>query len=278
MKTTNVFCCLKILIFIFLMNVLLLTNVFGINPKREYAAKPDAIGLKYESYKIKVSDAVTLNSWVCLQSDLTKPFIIISGPDAGNMANSLGQAKALYDSGYNVILYDYRGFGESSDFKMDPKAVYYNEFAEDLNSTIAFVKTKFKPKSMVLYGLSMGTIISRKNLESDSLIKGLILDSFVLDPKLVVDRIEVLKKKVVVVPANSAEYAASNRMDLKKPVLIFSGLKDKITMTDDYKDFLAKNKAAKMITWNCNHIECFTAMGTDPNFYMVEVDKFVGKL
>lgn len=268
----------KIAAFIFLINVLLFTNTYAINPQREYVAKPDAVGLTYQTYKIIVNDSVTLNSWAILQSDLKKPFIIISGPDAGNMTNSLGQAQAFYESGYNVILYDYRGFGESSDFKMNPNAVYYNEFAEDLMKTISWVDTKFKPSAVVLYGLSMGTIVSRMNLDSSIAVKGLILDSFVLDPKLVVDRIGVLKNKVVVIPSNAAVYADSNRINLKKPVLLFSGLQDKVTITADYKNFLSKNPASKMITWDCNHIQCFTAMGTDPNLYMVEINKFVTAL
>jgi len=268
----------KICFLVLLINTLFFINAYAINPQRQYTAKPDAIGLKYQTYKISVSDSVTLNSWAILQDDLTKPFIIISGPDAGNMANSLGQAQALHESGYNVILYDYRGFGESSDFKMNPNAVYYNEFAEDLNKTIAFINNKFKPKSIVLYGLSMGTLVSRMNMDSDKIIKGLILDSFMIDPKLVVDRIGVLKNKVVIIPEDAADYANSNQLNLKKPILIFSGLQDKITMTDDYKNFLSKNPAAKMVTWDCNHIQCFTSMGTDPNLYMVELKNFVSTL
>lgn len=263
---------------VFLMNVLLLTNTYALKPERQYAAKPDAIGIKYETYRIKVNDSVTLNSWVCLQSDLKRPFIIISGSDAGNMGNSLGQAKALYDEGYNVVLYDYRGFGESSDFKMNLNMVYYSEFSEDLNKAIEFVSAKFQPKSIVLYGMSMGTIVSRMNVNSTGLIKGLILDSFVINPKLVVERIFGLKKKDLLLPGNASEYVRSNTKVVGKPVLIFSGANDAVTKTEDYKEFLSKNGTAKMVTGDCGHLQCFTSMGEDPNLYVVEVKKFVDGL
>jgi hypothetical protein len=263
------------IVFLCLFNLFNTIDAYAIKPERVYAAKPDAIGLKYETYKIKVNDLVTLNSWACLQKDLNKPFIIISGPDAGNMANSLGQAKALFDAGYNIILYDYRGFGESSDFIMDPNMMYYNEFSEDLSTTIKYIESKFKPKSIVLYGLSMGTALSRMNIDVSKSVKGLVLDSFMIDPKLVIERIYVLKKKAILVPQNASEYAQSNTIKLDKPVLIFSGLKDAITKTVDYNDFLVKNPNAKLVTWDCNHIECFTSMGAAPNQYIVEFSNFI---
>jgi hypothetical protein len=266
------------LVIVFLMNVLLLTNTYALKPERVYVAKPDAIGIKYETYRIKVNDSVTLNSWVCLQSDLKKPFIIVSGSDAGNMSNSLGQAKALYDEGYNVVLYDYRGFGESSDFKMNPNMVYYNEFSEDLNKTVKFVSTKFQPKSIVLYGMSMGTIVSRMNVNSTGLVRGLILDSFVINPKLVVERIFSLKKRDLLLPGNALEYVQSNTLVVGKPILIFSGLNDAVTKTEDYKEFLSINPTSKMVTWDCDHLQCFTSVGDDPSLYVVEVKKFIDKL
>jgi alpha-beta hydrolase superfamily lysophospholipase len=263
---------------VFLINTLLFTNAYAIKPERQYAAKPDAFGLTYKTFKIKVNESVTLSSWACLQKNLDRPFIIISGGDAGNMGNYLSQAKVLYDEGYNVILYDYRGFGESSDFQIDQNRMYYDEFAEDLKKTIEFVNAKYKPTSIVLYGFSMGTAISRMNLDDTKTIKGLILDSFVIDPQLVVDRIAVLKKKKILVPDTASAYAQSNRIVLNKPVLIYSGLKDMVTKTEDYKAFLLKNPTSKMVTCNGNHLECFSSMGSEPNRYIVALNSFIKSL
>jgi hypothetical protein len=263
---------------IWCLNLLFVNTVLGINPKRQYDATPDAIGVKYSVHKIHINDSIKLNSWACLQVEKGKPFIIISGSDAGNMANALGQAKALYDAGYNVILYDYRGFGESSDFNINPNMVYYNEFSDDLKKTIQYVKTTFRPSSIALYGMSMGTIVSRMNADSDPLIKGLILDSFVIDPKLIVERILALKNKNLLLPDNSIGYSRSNEVILKKPVLIFSGLKDVVTSASDYAKFLSRNRSSKMVAWDCNHLECFTSMGSEPSLYIAEVKRFISSL
>lgn len=279
MKTKTIAESLKYLFALILwVNLLFVNAAYGINPRRQYDATPDAIGVKYKVLKIHVNDSVKLNSWACLQADKGKPFIIISGSDAGNMANSLGQAKALYNAGYNVILFDYRGFGESSDFNMNPNMVYYNEFSDDLKKTIDYVKTRFTPSSIILYGMSMGTIVARMNADHDQLIKGLVLDSFVMDPELIVERILALKNKSLLLPDHAFEYSRSNETILKKPVLIFSGLKDMVTKTIDYTSFLSKNRSSKMVTWDCNHLECFTSMGSDPGLYITEVISFINKL
>lgn len=271
-KSRNIFTLFLIV------NLYSVSTLYAINPQRNYVATPEAIGVKYRTQKIKVNDGVTLNSWLCLQEDLKKPYIIISGADAGNMANTLGQTEALYKAGYNVILYDYRGFGESSDFEMNPDMVYYKEFGEDLKAVISFVKNEFKPREIFLYGLSMGTIVSRMNVDTDKAVKGLILDSFVIDPKLVKDRIYAAKKRELLLPEGSDTYARSNGEKLKKPALIFSGLQDMFTKTDDYKEFLSRNPSAKLVTGDCNHLECFMALNKDSNLYVKEINNFIEQL
>lgn len=250
----------------------------AINPKRTYDATPDAIGVGYKVFKINVSNSVTLNSWILQHDDSKSTFIIISGTDAGNMANALGQAKAFYETGYNVVLYDYRGFGESSDFAINQKMLYYDEFSTDLQETIKFVKKEFNPSSVILYGMSMGTIVSRMNLDSDKIIKGLILDSFVINPQLVLERIKAIKDKDILLPEGSPKYAKSNIGIIHKPVLIFSGLKDMVTKTSDYKKMLMLNNNVMLISWDCNHLECFTAMKSEPDSYMAAIKSFIGSL
>lgn len=265
----------KVRLFVLFLFILSSQALFAINPKRDYVATPQAIGVKYLNEKISAGNGIIINSWVCLQKDRDKPYIIISGSDAGNMSNSLGQLSALYKSGYNVILYDYRGFGESSDFEMDPNMLYYKEFADDLSNVISFTISQYNAKSIYLYGLSMGTIISRMNLDYDSAVKGLILDSFVIDPILVKDRISEVKKKHLVLADGADEYRKSNKRALKKPVLLFSGTRDVITKTEDYREFLTANPSTKFVSWDCDHLQCFTAMNKHSDVYVKEIEKFI---
>lgn len=255
-------------------------SAFSINPSREYQLRPEQLGLKYQTKKIKVSSTIELNSWIFLQDNKSKPFIIVSNSDAGNMSNCLGQPSEFFKAGYNVILYDYRGFGESSDFEINHDMMYYEEFAEDLRSVLHFVKKEYAAKKVILYGLSMGTIISKSVLDTDTSINGAILDSFVIDPNLVVDRILQIKNKHVLLPDGAQKYVDSNKKPTLAPILLFSGLKDIVTKSTDYSAFMNLNAKSRLVTWDCNHIECFYKMtkNSDSDLYMSEVNTYINSL
>lgn len=255
-------------------------HAFAINPSRQYQVRPEQLGLNYQTKKIKVSATVELNSWLFLQNNQNRLFIIVSNTDAGNMSNCLGQAREFFKAGYNVILYDYRGFGESSDFELNHDMMYYEEFAQDLRSVLHFVKKEYAPKKVILYGLSMGTIISKSVLDTDTSINGAILDSFVIDPNLVVHRILEIKNKRVLLPDGAQKYVESNKKPALTPVLLFSGLKDIVTRSTDYSSFMSLNAKSQLVTWDCNHIECFYKMtkDSDSDLYMLEVNTYINSL
>jgi uncharacterized protein len=255
-------------------------HAIAINPSRDYQVKPEQLGMKYLTEKIAVNATTYLNSWIFLQDNRNKPFIIISNSDAGNMSNCLGQASAFFKAGYNVITYDCRGFGESSDFKINRDMMYYEEFTADLRAVLQYVKKVYKPKQVVLYGMSMGTMISKSVLNNDASVSGAIFDSFVIDPNLVVERIRGIKNKKVLLPAGVQKYIESNRRSTSTPILLFSGLKDIVTKSTDYTAFLGLNAKSRLITWDCNHLECFYKMTkeTDSDLYMSEVNTFLKSL
>jgi dienelactone hydrolase len=255
-------------------------HAIAIKPSRNYQVKPEQLGMKYLTEKITVNATTILNSWIFLQDNRSKPFIIISNSDAGNMSNSLGQAGAFFKAGYNVIMYDYRGFGESSDFKINHDMMYYEEFTEDLRSVLHFVRKVYKPKQVVLYGMSMGTIISKSVLNNDTSISGAIFDSFVINPNLIVERIRKIKNKEVLLPGGVQKYVESNRKSTSIPILLFSGSKDIVTKSTDYSVFLGLNVKSRLVTWDCNHLECFYKMtkDTDSDLYMSEVNTYIKSL
>ena len=264
---------------LFLFLSLVSFSLLAINPVHEYKVRPEMLGMKYETKKIQVNSNVQLNSWLFL-GDQTRPFIIVSNSDAGNMANCLGQAQEFSKAGYNVILYDYRGFGESSDFEMDRNRLYYDEFVEDLNAVLAFTRKVYKPKKLILYGLSMGTIISRTAMDQHKWVSGGIFDSFVVNPNLVVDRIFQLKKKEISLPNGAVLYNKINDSPAGVSILIFSGLQDIITKSTDYTSFLKINPKARVVTWDCNHLENFYTMtkDKDSDLYMAAVNEYINNL
>jgi len=135
-------------------------EAYAIKPDKTYIKNPKDLGLEYESVLIKTLDGYDLSGWlVQSKRDNSKGTIIFSGPDAGNKSYLLDLIPIYIHDGYNVMLFDYRGFGESQDFDIDADMLIYAEFLDDLNSVIDYVKSKAE-KNIVLFGISMGAAIS----------------------------------------------------------------------------------------------------------------------
>ena len=75
------------------------------------------------------------------------------------MSYFLDYAIELSNHGYNVMLYDYRGFGASAEFKIDKDMLIYKEFLLDLDAAVN-VAIKNYHTDIILFGHSMGASLS----------------------------------------------------------------------------------------------------------------------
>jgi ribosomal protein L30E len=215
----------------------LTTAVNAINPEREYKWTPDMRGLRYFEYQVKTIDNFTINIWEYELPDSVKSdkTIILVGTDAGNMGYLIWQAKAFLTKGLRVITFDYRGFGESSDFTINKDFLFYTEFGLDLDSVIKTTRKKYPTDKIGLYSLSMGTHISLLRTER---IDFSIAEGFYYNPQKVVDRIKINKGETVLLPKNAKTIY---KLKQKTPTMIFCADNDKTTMTEDAKEFSKKN-------------------------------------
>jgi hypothetical protein len=209
----------------------------SINPERGYKFTPDMRGFKYSEYKVKTTDNYTINVWEYQLPDSVKSdrTIILVGTDAGNMGYLIWQANALLQKGLRVISFDYRGFGNSSDFKINKDFLFYQEFGLDLDSVIKATREKYPKDKIGLYSMSMGTHVSLLTKEK---IDFLIAEGFYHNPQKVVDRIKINKRETVLLPANAKTI---KKLRNKTPVMIFCADNDNTTTTADAKEFGKKN-------------------------------------
>jgi alpha-beta hydrolase superfamily lysophospholipase len=215
----------------------LTTAANAINPEREYKWTPDMRGLRYFEYQVKTIDNFTINIWEYELPDSVKSdkTIILVGTDAGNMGYLIWQAKAFLTKGLRVITFDYRGFGESSDFTINKDFLFYTEFGLDLDSVIKTTRKKYPTDKIGLYSLSMGTHISLLRTER---IDFSIAEGFYYNPQKVVDRIKINKGETVLLPKNAKTIY---KLKQKTPTMIFCADNDKTTMSEDAKEFSKKN-------------------------------------
>ena len=108
----------------------------ALNPSREYKTKPEKYGMTYKEEKVPTKDGATLNAWFFDSPKKTSNWMIISGSGDGNMADNIEIAGQFLSAGWNVALYDYRGYGASSEFAIDPDTYIYPQFLNDLNAML----------------------------------------------------------------------------------------------------------------------------------------------
>ncbi|MEO0190068.1 MAG: alpha/beta fold hydrolase [candidate division WOR-3 bacterium] len=153
-----------------LLTFALIAFSFALRPEREYKAIPSDYGIIYREVEFLTADNLKLKGWFIPAQDTVgilnsvigrlvpvpdelkpdvreyktdttrKPTIIICDGDAGNMTQFIFYAYHFFTKGYNVFLFDWRGFGKSSDWQTEQDRLCYTEYIDDYDATIDFVK------------------------------------------------------------------------------------------------------------------------------------------
>ena len=164
-----------------LLGIFLYFNALAIKPERGYKAKPENWGLIYKEFKVKTKDNLKINCWfipnqiitdssyndkaikkVYKYDGITRPTLVICNGDAGNMTYLVSIAFNLCSYGYNICLFDWRGFGESDDWKMDSNYFCYPEFLTDYDAVIdAMIDLPEVDNTKIgVFGFSTGAYLS----------------------------------------------------------------------------------------------------------------------
>src|SRR6266436_6034803 len=105
---------------------LLLEPRLTFHPPRGYAATPGARGLPFEDVVLLTEDGVRLHGWfipgageAARRGDARAPArsrltLLLFHGNAENIGDSLDLALLARPAGYNLMLVDYRGYGESA--------------------------------------------------------------------------------------------------------------------------------------------------------------------
>lgn len=137
-------------------------SAWALKPSPNWWAKPDTLGLQYQNLTLTTPDHVRLAAWLVAPvagAPDQHATMVLAGTDSGNMSSFLFQARALAAAGYQVLLFDYRGFGHSEAFAIDQNRLYYEEFATDLSTALAEARRRAPRQRVGIIGFSMGTLL-----------------------------------------------------------------------------------------------------------------------
>lgn len=262
-----------------LFSILFSLQALALKPDRKYQAKPDGFGMDYKEYKIKTEDHATLNVWVCKPGKEAdqKITLILAYGDAGNMSYWLQNVSELVKSGFTVVTFDYRGFGESSDFAINNDYLYYNEFATDLETVINWSKKTLSNKQTGIWSLSMGTIMTTLAVQHAD-VDFIVAEGFVTDPQQVKETLKSLKNKEIILPEHAADFPAV-LAKTKGKMLLFAGSQDVVTTVDHSRELLKLNAANKLAEFEGNHLQGFMVLSVEGygDKYISEIIHFIGK-
>ncbi len=141
--------------------IVIIGEIFTLNPVREYSYTPDDFGLNYEEVTITTDDNLNLRGWLFFPNTTSYRMVIISHDGNGNMSKMIEIASQFTSIGFNVLTYDYRGFGQSDDFQINTDFYIYAQFEKDLNAAIDYVRRYHsKNRNVNLYGKGIGASLS----------------------------------------------------------------------------------------------------------------------
>jgi alpha-beta hydrolase superfamily lysophospholipase len=144
------------------------------HPDRLLIANGGELGRPFENLLLKTSDGIGIHAWF-FSADQSSPrkglVLLVCHGNAGNISHRLSLARALLQTGVNVFLFDYRGFGQSEGTPTE-EGTYLDAQAAHHWLT----QQGYSPTNIILFGESLGGGIASE-LAVREKIGGLILQS-----------------------------------------------------------------------------------------------------
>lgn len=203
----------------------------SLKPVETYTTKPDEFGMKYSEVMVPTHDGLKLKAWVFRTEKRSGEVVLISHDGNGNMENMIETASYFLSMGINVITYDYRGFGESDDFKINNKFYMYAQFEKDIDAMIKYAKNMSSMTRVYLYGKGMGGGLSLAKGATSRGISKIIADSPYDDLNSLQQRMATQGEEIMIPLAYNKEtieprYALATKDAKVKRYLVINGSED----------------------------------------------------
>lgn len=153
-------------------------------PDKYMYAHPDQFKTKFEAFTFNSIDGTKLSAWKLFSKTKNpKNLLVYFHGNAQNLTSHFVNAVWMTDYGYDVLIFDYRGYGLSAG-QPNPKGV-----SEDGLAFLNYAYDDFKKggyNKFIVYTQSLGGAIALKSLEDFNHrndISLLVLDSTFLSPR-----------------------------------------------------------------------------------------------
>lgn len=126
-------------------------EIFIYVPNRNVQSDPSAVGIDFEDIYLEVPGGGKINAWYMPAENSRRALLFCHG-NGGNMAWRLQYYTLFHDLGFNLLTFDYRGYGRSEGSPSEE-----NTYEDARAAWKYLVEDKgFSPEDTVIYGRSLG--------------------------------------------------------------------------------------------------------------------------
>ncbi len=214
----------------------------------------------YEEFYFESSQEAMLRGWLFRAKGPSQGMIVVANGMAFNMSSRFTEWTWILEKGYDLFIFDYRGYGESMG------EVDMFGFVDDVTSAIEYAHTLNEDLPMVVVGQSMGGsfVIDAVAKKSYPYVKLLVIDSTMTGFAAVGE--ELAKQYVLLWPliwvpevitpegVDSIDFVDKTETS----TLFMVGLNDTIIPPEHSADLFVKAKEPKAL-WvveKADHVEC----------------------
>jgi fermentation-respiration switch protein FrsA (DUF1100 family) len=137
-----------------------------------YIFTPWELGVPYETISLRSADGLALTGW-WLPRPESRGVVIGSHGHSGSKDDLLGIGTSAWRAGFNVLLFDYRGRGDSDPW---PHSLVSRE-VDDLLAAVAYARARVAGARVGVVGFSMGAAVAIMAAAREPAIAALVADS-----------------------------------------------------------------------------------------------------
>jgi fermentation-respiration switch protein FrsA (DUF1100 family) len=185
-----------ILIMAFMIFYKTIEGWFVFAPQKELDYLPSDFGLSCRDIYLTTSDSERLHGWYFNQYP-DKPVILFCHGNAGNISHRLEYISMLLDTGVNVFIFDYRGYGKSSG-RPSEKGIYTDALCA---YDYLVNEEKINPNDIFLLGRSLG-VAAALEVAQNRKARAIILENGFLSVRHMARYMGIFRLVAPLLPAN----------------------------------------------------------------------------
>jgi uncharacterized protein len=255
---------------VFVFGLRWLESAMTFHPDRMTQKEKTLIPEGAESVWFNSADGTRLHGWFFeSQSGPEIATVIFFHGNGGNIGNLGWLGQRFAKQGFDILLFDYRGYGGS-----DGVAANESDLYADGDAAVAFVRNEkgARPERLVLYGQSLGTAIVA-DVASRGVFGAVVLESgFSSASSVAASALPWLPRFLHFLGKNRFE-SALKLASVKAPILITHGDPDHTIPTNESQMlFASANEPKKLLIFPGADHNVFGTLGEQ---YLAQVEQFI---